>query len=385
LNSIQNIAIFTSIRSEYGLLSPLIRSIQENPSFNLFLIVGGAHLSKKYGETIQQIEEDGFPISAICPFLNHDDSQNSVTNSLSKLQEQIGSHLSSNKIDLLIVLGDRFELIPVVLSAILFNIPIGHISGGETTEGAIDNQIRHAITKLAHLHFPATETYKKNILKMGEEEWRVCVSGEPGLDEILNIDYLTKFELYSILGLSTVKKTICCTFHPQTIDNAISPDFISQLLIRITNTMDFQILVTASNFDHGGDKINEMLERISETNQHIIYIQSLGQKKYYSLLKYAEIMLGNSSSGLVEAQSFNLPVINVGNRQKGRLANPNVFNTNVDTEEIINAIEYVQSDFFRQSYLDQSNIYGEGNACKKIIDFIQHLPDKNLLSKKDIF
>jgi GDP/UDP-N,N'-diacetylbacillosamine 2-epimerase (hydrolysing) len=385
LNKIKNIAVFTSIRSEYGLLSPLIRAIGKDSDFSLDLLVGGAHLIKEYGETINQIIADGFKISETFDFLdinNHDDFS---TSSLSKLQEQIGKYFYFNRPDLIFVLGDRYELIPVASSALLYNIPIAHISGGETTEGAIDNQIRHALTKMAHLHFPATDIYKKNILKMGEEEWRICTSGEPGLDEILNMDFIEKDDLFEDLGLSLKKKTICCTFHPQTIDNLINIDFVKSLLEEISCYNEFQVLITASNFDNGGREINGVIEKFASENSGVVFVQSLGQKRYYSLLKHADIMIGNSSSGLVEAQSFNLPVINVGNRQKGRLSNVNVINCGIDINEILDTIKFVVSDEFKAVFYNKPNIYGDGTACVKIINFLKALPSNNLLVKKDIF
>lgn len=383
MSRLKNIAVFTSIRSEYGLLSPLIRQIESSKLFDLCLLVGGAHLLEEYGETINQIKKDGFRITETFDFLDRNTSKDFSTRSIGKLQQQIGEYFYSNRPDLLIVLGDRYELIPVATSALLNNIPIAHISGGETTEGAIDNQIRHALTKMSHLHFPATETYKHNILKMGEEEWRVCVSGEPGLDEVLNMNYIEKKDLYSDLGLKMGKKTICCTFHPQTIDNKVNAAFVKNVLLEINK--NFQVLVTASNFDNGGKEINEMLENVSIENENIVFIKSLGQKRYYSLLKYADVMIGNSSSGLVEAQSFNLPVINVGNRQKGRLSNLNVINCDIDVIEIIKKMEYSMSNHFKSTFYGVPNIYGDGNACNRILSFLEELPSNNLFIKKDCF
>ncbi len=380
------IAVFTSIRSEYGLLSPLIELIESEPNFELELLVGGAHLLSQYGETINQIRTDGHSIKAIFDFIDDQKLKEFSTNSISKLQQLIGKYFSVNKPDLLIVLGDRYELIPVAMSALLYHIPMAHISGGETTEGAIDNQIRHALTKLSHLHFPATQIYKENIIKMGEEDWRICVSGEPGLDGILSIDYISKADLYEDLGLDISKKTICCTFHPQTIDNKIDADYVRNLLESIVSTFDLQILTTASNFDDGGNKINEMLVKLSSINSRIKYVSSLGQRRYYSFLKYADLMLGNSSSGLVEAQSFNLPVVNVGDRQKGRLANLNVINTSLQYDSIIDSIRFAFSEEFKVQYFNKQNIYGDGKASRRIVDFIKkNISSPNIFIKKDIF
>lgn len=385
MTKIKNIAFFTSIRSEYGLLSPLIRAIDSSSEYDLKLLVGGAHLLAEYGTTINQIISDGFPITQKFDFLEVDSSKDFSTRSLGNLQTQIGEYFYLNPPDLLFILGDRYELIPVATAALLNNIPIAHISGGETTEGAIDNQIRHALTKMAHLHFPATETYKNNILKMGEEKWRVCVSGEPGLDEVLKMQYISKEELYIDLGLDLNKKTICCTFHPQTIDNKIDAGFVENVLIKIISDFDFQILVTASNFDNGGKEINNRLEKLSKEYDRIIFVKSLGQKRYYSFLKYIDLMIGNSSSGLVEAQSFNLPVVNVGDRQKGRLSNINVINCSIEIDDVISAINLSLTDEFKKSFTGAQNIYGDGKSCDRIVNFLKEINESNLFIKKDAF
>ena len=382
---INKIAVFTSIRSEYGLLSPLIKRLHENPLFDLQLLVGGAHLREEYGMTVNQIKKDGFTISGTFDFLGKANTPKALISCLSVLQKQIGEYLEIRKPDLMILMGDRFELMPVAISCTLFNIPIAHISGGEITEGAQDNQIRHALTKLAHIHFPATEEYKENIMKMGEEKWRICVTGEPGLDLLNTIIYIPKNELFENLGLDIERKTIICTFHPETITNKITDAFVNEVLKEIIDKTNYQILVTAANFDHGGNQINLMLEELSKNNKNIIYIKSLGQLRYYSILKSADLMLGNSSSGILEAQSFNLPVVNVGNRQKGRTINPNVYHSEIEIEDVLRSIKYVTSDDFKNTFFNKSNIFGNGNACDKIIRYLKTVSFEKLIFKKTIF
>jgi len=382
-NKTKSIGVFTSIRSEYGLLSPLLHKIKERPDFDLRLLVGGAHLLDSFGKTVDQIKQDGLPISAYFPFLS--EHENSYPLLLSKLQLQIGDYLHKHPVDLLFVLGDRFELIPVVSSSLLFNIPIAHISGGEFTEGAIDNQIRHAISKMAHVHFPATQEYKQNLVRMGEEEWRICVSGEPGLDLLQSIKFIPKERLFEDLGLTLNKPVICCTFHPETINNSIDAKFVEKCLVMILNKTPYQVVVTASNFDPGGEEINEALQLISESDARIRYHKSLGQLRYYSLLKYADIVLGNSSSGLVEAQSFDVPAINVGDRQKGRLSNLNVFDCEADVDKIMQGIRIVKEDSFKAVYEGKPNRYGDGHACEKIVQFLGQLNWSGLLVKKNTY
>jgi len=371
------IAVFTAIRSEYGLLTPLLKRLNSDPVFDLQLLVGGAHLSKQFGFTRDKILSDGFQIKAEFDFLQDSTLQDYVTRSMSILQNQIGTWLVENKPDLLLVLGDRFELIPVVVSALLYGVPICHISGGDITKGSVDNQIRHAITKMAHLHFPATEQYKRNLINLGEEEWRICVSGEPGLDALTDLELCSKRELFEQLGLKLSKPVVCATFHPETIDNSINSNFLEHLFSSILRKTDFQIVATASNYDIGGAEINSVLEKLSKEHDRIIFVKSFGQQKYYSLLKHATLMLGNSSSGLIEAQSFNLPVVNVGERQSGRIANKSVVHAKTDVPEILQAIDYAKSPEFAKVFMGQPNVYGDGKASDRIVSFIKSIDTKN--------
>jgi UDP-hydrolysing UDP-N-acetyl-D-glucosamine 2-epimerase len=381
----KKIAVFTSIRSEYGLLSPLILRLHGSPLFELRLLSGGAHLREEFGMTVNQIKKDGFPIANTFDFLNHEKSADYLTRSLSLLQKQIGEYLVNHPPDLVVLMGDRFELLPVASACLVYNIPIAHISGGEITEGAQDNQVRHALTKLSHIHFPATEEYGKNILKMGEEDWRVCVSGEPGLDLLNSIQYIPKEDLFKELSLDPEKKLIICTFHPETISNSITPDFVRKTLETIGSGTEYQILATAANFDHGGAEINEMLSELSAKHENIQYVKSLGQLRYYSVLKYAALMLGNSSSGILEAQSFQLPVVNVGNRQEGRTVNPNVHHVTIDVAEIMKGLKHVVTGQFRKNYLNKANIFGDGTACDKMMNYLESVDFSRLIHKKTIF
>jgi len=381
----KRIGVFTSIRSEYGLLTPVLSRLKSHPTLELKLLVGGAHLSEAFGMSVDQIKADGFEIAEYLPFLSNDDNGNSFVPMLSRLQNQFGNYLIHNPLDLCIVLGDRFELLPVVTSCLITNTPIAHISGGEFTEGSIDNQVRHAITKMAHLHFPATEIYRMNLIRMGEEGWRICVSGEPGLDHIGQLKLIPKSQLFKTLRLNGNRPVVCCTFHPETIHNQITPEFVRQCLTAILKESGYQIVVTASNFDPGGAELNRMFEELDGQDSRIVYHKSLGQLKFYSLLNSVEVMIGNSSSGLVEAQSFNLPAVNIGERQRGRLANLNVYDCPADVPQILGAINHVSSPFFREQYWGKTNIYGDGNASERIIKFINDVNWDRLLIKRNTY
>ena len=237
---------------------PLLKKIVSHPDLKLHLLVGGSHLLEQHGNTISEIQNDGFEIAQIFPFLHVDDSNSAITNSMATLQFQMGEYLAQNRPDILLLVGDRFELLPVANTALVLNIPIAHISGGDVTEGAIDNQVRHAISKMSHLHFPGIESSKNNLLKMGEEEWRIEVTGEPGIDCILSIDLLDKTSLYTQLGLEYNKPLVICTFHPETIHNTITSEFLVSLFKELNSKMgELQFLITSSNFDPGGSEINE--------------------------------------------------------------------------------------------------------------------------------
>jgi len=385
LNKLCKVAIFTSIRSEYGSLNYLIRAFSKASDFHLDLLVGGAHLSEEFGNTINEIIGDGHKITARFPFLFSDNEPDVLTRSLSVLTCDMGRYLASARPDFLIVIGDRFELLPVVSCALILNIPIAHISGGEVSEGAIDNQIRNGISKMSHIHFVATEMFKDNLIKMGEEPWRIAVCGELGLDEIVNLDLLSKEELFENLGLDINKQVICATFHPETIDNDITAEFVYSLLKEIIKNEDIQIVITSANFDHGGNDINAMLESLSKQVKQIVYIQNLGKYKYFSLVKYCLLVLGNSSSGLVEVQSFNVPVLNIGKRQQGRFANPNVYNSSVDIPTILEDLSFVLSEDFKFQYLNKPNLYRNENTVNIILDFLRNMEKRNLLEKKSTY
>jgi len=386
LSKIKNITFFTSIRSEYGVMIPFLKKIQNDSNFNLKLLVGGAHLLEEHGNTIDEIIKDGFEIDCKLPFLENENDSRALTRAMSKLQLQIGEYLANKIPDILIVVGDRFELLPVVSAALVLGVPIAHLSGGDVTEGAIDNQIRHAVSKMSHLHFAGTETSKKNLLKMGEEEWRVFNVGEPGIDCISSIDLVDKKELYLDLNLDESRPTAIVTVHPETISNVINSEYVTVLFTRLL--IEFpthQFLVTASNFDLGGNLINETLKHLSYKFNHIKFVNSLGQKRYYSILKYADFMLGNSSSGIIEAQSFFLPVVNIGTRQEGRERNVNTIDVGLEIDDIIVAARKTQDINFRNLIEKSENLYGNGRCADEIIKCFKSVEKESLFLKKSTF
>jgi len=341
--------------------------------FDIELLAGGSHLLREYGYTLQEIEDDGHFIFRKFPFLFTDQGNDCLPRSMGVLTFQIGQYFADSNPDMVVLLGDRFELLPVANAALVMRIPIAHVSGGEITEGAIDNQIRNSVSQIADIHLVATEDSKTNLIAMGISSEKICISGELGLDEIADMDFIPWQEIFANLGLDPAKKLVLATFHPETISGKITKEFIKETCLRIISEFpEVQILCTASNFDHGGQSINDLLQELSEAYRDIFYIQSLGKRRYYSILMNTMMVLGNSSSGIYEVQSFNIPTINVGTRQKGRLSNPNVLTVDADTESIIAAMKNVQEEKFRFLFLNRANVYGAGDSAKKMVNFLKY-------------
>jgi len=373
------VAVFTSSRADYGPLRPLLKLLKQDSDFELLLLVSGSHLSRRFGYTKSEIVADGFSIDAEFDFLADPEDSDFLTQSLSKLQLQIGAWLCNNRPDWIIVLGDRFELLAVASAALLIKVPLAHISGGDITEGAIDNQVRHAITKIASVHFPATEAAKQVLLSLGEEEWRIHLVGEPALDQIAEMQLIPKPELFAGLGLDSERQTAIMTFHPDTITDVITPDFVKTITRKLIAS-GLQIIATGSNFDAGGDEINRTLAKIDDPS--FKFKMSLGQQRYYSMLQYSSLLIGNSSSGIIEAKSFNIPVMDIGTRQLGRLSNANVLHVEADVDAIGRALQHALSPEFAESFQNCPNVYGDGKASGRIIAHLKRLSGENLLQKR---
>uniref|UniRef100_UPI00404951B8 UDP-N-acetylglucosamine 2-epimerase n=1 Tax=Flavobacterium sp. TaxID=239 RepID=UPI00404951B8 len=377
----KRIAVFTSIRSEYGILTPVLKKLRDDPNFSLELIVAGAHLSKLEGYTVNQIIDDGFEIHKTIKFLKYDNGLINYPVSVSILTRLIGEYFRDENPDAVLILGDRFELLPVASMAVIYNIPIIHLSGGDITLGAIDNSIRNAITKMASLHFVTSDNSLRNVLKMDENSNTVFNVGEPFLDILSDFNPISKFKLFYEYDLDPNEKLAIVTFHPETIDNNITPEFLSQLLDRISQSFKFQILITGANFDMGGYDINSCFRKLAKEIDGIKFVDNLGQIKYYSFLTFCEIVIGNSSSGIIEVQSFNKPVLNIGNRQAGRLLNPNVVNSNVDVKDCLEKLGMALSEEFRKSFFGKKNVYGDGNASQSILKILNDINWNNFSSK----
>jgi len=362
----RKVCVVTGSRAEYGLFYPILVKIQESTKLDLQLISTSAHHTKEFGLTCKQIENDGFSIDEKINNLELSSSRSSVVRSAGKATSLLAASFDRLKPDVVLLLGDRYETHSAATSAMLMNIPIGHIHGGEITEGAVDEQIRHSITKMSFLHFCSTEPYRQRVIQMGEDPIRVFNSGAPGIDNIINLQLLTKGQLERELNWSFSSSFALFTYHPVTlIETDIERDLKS--IFDTLNIFNFNILFTYANADSGGGVINKKLEIFCRNNL-VKYkvVKNLGQIKYLSAMKYVDLIIGNSSSGIIEAASFQKPVINIGDRQKGRLRSKNVIDCNLDTLE--ESIKIAISNGFKTKIKNINNIYGNGTAAVFIVD-----------------
>ncbi|HHT9105601.1 MAG TPA: UDP-N-acetylglucosamine 2-epimerase [Candidatus Wujingus californicus] len=381
----RKIAVVTGTRAEYGLLYWIIKGINEDPELELQLIVTGMHLSPEFGLTVKEIEKDGFPIAERVEILLSSDTETAIATSMGLGMIGFAKVYESLKPDILVVLGDRFEILSAVASAVPFRIPVAHIHGGEATEGAMDELFRHAITKMSHIHFTATEKYRNRVVQMGELPENVFCFGAPGIDNIYELDLLDKIELEKELGLPENNKIGVVTFHPVTLEEGTAESQVSELLQALRNFSDIYWVFTLPNADTDGRIIIELINNFTRNaSDKGKAFTSLGQLKYLSLLKNAALMIGNSSSGLLEAPSFELPVINIGDRQKGRVCGKNIIDVpECKKELIVNSIYKALSLDFKNSLKGIKNPYGEGNASEKIVEKLKEIQlDESLVKKR---
>lgn len=379
----KKVLVVTGTRAEYGLLYWTMKEIQQDKELQLQLIVTGSHLSKEYGYTVSQIKKDGFKIDEEIDMLIDSSKKSAIVKSMGLEMIQIAQAFDRLKPDILLILGDRYETFVSATCAMMMNIPIAHMNGGESTEGAVDEQIRHAITKMAHIHFTGAEYYKERVIKMGEEPWRVYNVGQPGLENIKRLKLLEKEKLEYELKMKFDKKVFLITYHPVTLDVQNTEKQMNNLLGAISK-FDAKYIFTYPNADYGNKIIIDKINEFKQKHDNVYIFHNLGQVKYLSLMKYADVMIGNSSSGIIEAPSFKLPVVNIGDRQKGRLRNKNIIDVDYDEIQIIEGINKALYDKkFIDSLNSLENIYGDGNTSKKVVNVLKNIKiDRNLLCKK---
>lgn len=379
----RKVCVVTATRAEYGLLKCLLEDINLDDVLQLQIISTGTHLSPEFGLTNQQIEADGFHVDKKIEILLSSDTAIGVSKSMGLAQISFAEAFDELKPDVVLVLGDRYELIPIVTAANIARIPVAHLSGGELTEGAIDELIRHAITKLSQLHFTAMDEYSKRVIQMGEQPKRVFNVGEVGLDNLQRMTLLSQEEFELSIDRSLKSKNLLITYHPETTQDIkeIKTDF-EKILDALNEIEDTLLIFTKANADVGGRLINKMIDDyVAENTDKAIAFTSLGQLRYLSALQYVDAVVGNSSSGIVEAPSFKVATINIGDRQKGRVRAQSTLDVNVCKNEIEQALRTSSSKEFKELLNTIVNPYGQGNSSKKVVEVLKTVELKNLKSK----
>jgi len=377
----KKICVVTGTRAEYGLLYWLMKEIEEDNGLELQLIVTGMHLSPEFGLTYKEIEKE-FKIDKKIEMLLSSDSAIGISKSMGLAQISFAEVYDELKPDLLVVLGDRYEIFSAVSSAMIANIPIAHLHGGETTEGAFDESIRHSITKMSHLHFTATDEYRNRVIQLGEHPTRVFNVGGLGIDNIKKLKLLNRDEFEKSIDFKLNKKNILITFHPVTLENTTAKEQFQILLDVVDELENTNIIFTKANSDTDGRIINTMIdEYVNKNSNKACGFTSLGQLRYLSALQYVDGMIGNSSSGLLEAPSFKIGTINIGDRQKGRIMSDSVICCTPNIESIRDAFKKLYSNEFRKKLLNTDNPYGDGGASKKIKDILRGIDLKDILKK----
>jgi GDP/UDP-N,N'-diacetylbacillosamine 2-epimerase (hydrolysing) len=377
----RKICVVTGTRAEYGLLYWLMKEIELDKDLELQLIVTGMHLSPEFGLTYKSIEKE-FTIDKKIEMLLSSDTAIGISKSMGLAQISFSEAYEELKPDMLIVLGDRYEIFSAVSAAMIANIAIAHLHGGETTEGAFDESIRHSITKMSHLHFTATEEYKNRVIQLGENPKRVFNVGGLGIDNIKRLELLSKDEFEESIDFKLNEKNIIVTFHPVTLENSTAKEQFQELLAAIDGLKDTTIIFTKANSDTDGRIINQLInEYVQKNSNKSVAFTSLGQLRYLSALQYVDVMVGNSSSGLIEAPSFKIGTINIGDRQKGRIMAKSIINCNPTKESINEAFEILYSKEFKQVLSNTINPYGDGGASEKIKNIIAKKPLDDIIKK----
>lgn len=381
----KKIAVFTGTRAEYGLLYWLIKDINEDPDLTLQLLVSGMHLSSEFGETYKQIEKDGFNIDEKIEILLSSNSSVGTAKSMGLGVLGFADALDRLSPDALVILGDRFEALAVAQTAMIMRIPILHLHGGEITEGAYDDAIRHAITKLSYLHGTSTEEYRQRVIQLGESPERVKNIGAIGLDHLLRSDFMSVNEIAESLDFELSKPYFLVTYHPVTLGEEPPEESFLALTNALNEFKDHKVIITYPNADDGGRKIIPLLEAYARENaDRVLAIPSLGQKRYLSTVKHATAVIGNSSSGIIEVPAFDVPTVDIGVRQKGRLAAKSVLNCSANKESIIEAIESAVSRTYKNANEKIHNPYGSGNASAQAIKMLKNLDFEPTKSFYDI-
>jgi UDP-hydrolysing UDP-N-acetyl-D-glucosamine 2-epimerase len=380
----RRIAVASVSRSDYDHLHPVLEAIRDTPGLDLRLLVAGAHLAPAFGATVRQIEQDGWPIAERLDVLEPDDGPEAVARSLGRAVAAFAGAHARQRPDVVVVLGDRFEMLAAALAALPFALPVAHVHGGEVTEGAMDNQIRHALTKLAHVHFASAPAHVENLRRLGEEPWRIHLTGAPGLDRLRARPPVARAAVAQELGLSADDRWLLVTFHPVTLEHGDTDAHLDALLAAV-DKLDASLVVTYPGADTHGRRIIERLEAFARPRPRVRLVPSLGERLYLALLEHADAMVGNSSSALIEAPSFGLPAVNVGARQRGRLRGANVIDVAPTAEAIGDGLARALAPGLRDRLRQAPNPYGDGRAAPRIAAVLREVPlDARLVAKRGV-
>lgn len=375
----KKVCVVTGTRAEYGLLSHLMHLIQADHDLTLQIIATNMHLSPEFGLTYKEIEADGFTIDKKVPMPKLADTSNGVVKSMAVELSGIADAYEELRPDLIVILGDRYEMLVAATAALVYKIPIAHIHGGEITEGAFDDAIRHAITKMSHLHFTSTEEYRKRVIQLGEQPDKVFHVGSLGVENIKKISLMSKYEIEKSLGFNLNPQTVLVTYHPVTLSDQVA---IDELLAVLTKEKNIRILFTMPNSDTGGAYISEKInEFVTKNKERAIAFTSLGVKRYLSAMQYVVAVIGNSSSGIIEAPSFQIPTLNIGNRQKGRVVCDSIVNCENDRASIKKGLSKVLSKQMADIARNIQNPYEKENTTQSIYNVIKSHPLTNLTQK----
>lgn len=378
----RKICIVTGTRAEYGLLQGVMAGVRNEPSLKLQIIATGAHLVSRFGHTYKIIEEDGFDIDVKIDMLLASDTPVAVTKSMGLATIGFAEAFQTLQPDLIVLLGDRYETLTAAQAALIASIPVAHIHGGEVTEGAMDESIRHAITKMSHLHFASTQEYRNRIVQMGENPDHVYVVGAPGLDHIRELELMDRNVLSASLDFQLSSPFFLMTYHPVTLAGRNEMVVLENVLLALDSFPDHQTIMTYPNADTFGHLLIERLEEYASENKgRVLLTTSLGQLKYLSAAKLADVVIGNSSSGIIEAPSLGTPTVNIGTRQKGRLAASSVIHCRETFTSIKDSIERALSSEHQNLTRQIANPYGDGKTAPRIVKCIKNIPLEDLILK----
>lgn len=377
----RKICAVTGSRAEYGLMRWAMEGIRETPSLELQLVVTGMHLSPEFGLTYREIEKDGFIIDRKVEMLLSSDTPTGLAKSMGLGLVGLGEALQQLRPDLMLVAGDRFEIFSAAAAATVARIPVAHLHGGEVTEGAFDDAFRHAITKMSHLHFVAAEEYRRRVIQLGERPDRVFLVGGLGIDNIRKLPLLDRPALEASLGFKLGSRNLLVTFHPATLEDETSPAQMAELLAALEPLENTQLIFTMPNADTGGRALFGMIEQYVAAHANAHAFVSLGQLRYLSCLRHVDGVVGNSSSGLIEAPSFGIGTIDIGERQRGRLRAESVIDCDPDRKSIAAALQRLYSPGFQSTLKTVRNPYGDGNASEKVVQVLRDYPLESILKK----